>query len=136
MRVIKTYKAPIQMNAACMDPHSDVIVMAGGQAARDVTTTAGSAGHFETMLMHKVYEEPLGHMKLHFGPTNALAFNPNGMGMASGAEDGMIIMVYFDESYDALTLEEDVSQLEKELEAAESSASAAVAVASDATASA
>ena len=81
------------------------VVLGGGQDASSVTTTDHRAGKFEAKFYHKVneflsmyqmqklkyfsyclifvflykiLEEEIGGVKGHFGPINALAFNPDG----------------------------------------------------------
>jgi len=75
---LKTYKADRPLNSACIAPERDHVVIGGGQDASMVTTTAGRSGRFESLLYHKIFETQLGSIKGHFGPINALAFNPNG----------------------------------------------------------
>ncbi|GMQ01966.1 hypothetical protein CsSME_00048406 [Camellia sinensis var. sinensis] len=48
-----------------------------GQDASAVTTTDHCAGKFEARFFGKVLQEEIGGVKRHFGPINALAFNPD-----------------------------------------------------------
>ncbi|RZC89213.1 hypothetical protein C5167_030909 [Papaver somniferum] len=75
------------------------VVIGGGQAAIDVTTTHHRAGNFESKFFHKVLEEEIGGVKGHFGPINALAINPDGRSFSSGGEDGYIRLHHFDQDY-------------------------------------
>jgi hypothetical protein len=54
------------------------VVIGGGQEASQVTMSDRRAGKFEAKFFHKVFEEEIGGVKGHFGPINALAFNPDG----------------------------------------------------------
>nr|GMD68782.1 eukaryotic translation initiation factor 3 subunit I-like [Ipomoea batatas] len=54
------------------------IVLGGGQDASAVTTTDHRAGKFEAKFFDKILQEEICGVKGHFGPINALAFNPDG----------------------------------------------------------
>ncbi|KAK8958108.1 Eukaryotic translation initiation factor 3 subunit I [Platanthera guangdongensis] len=54
------------------------VVIGGGQDASAVTRTDHRAGKFEAKFFHKILQEEIGGVKGHFGPINALAFNPDG----------------------------------------------------------
>ncbi|CAK9162495.1 unnamed protein product [Ilex paraguariensis] len=59
--------------------HRDtMVVLGGGQDASAVTTTDHRAGKFEAKFFDKILQEEIGGVKGHFGPINALAFNPDG----------------------------------------------------------
>ncbi|MCL7051310.1 hypothetical protein MKW94_022684 [Papaver nudicaule] len=75
------------------------VVIGGGQYAGDVTTTSHRAGNFEAKFFHKIREEEIGGVKGHFGPINALAFNPDGRSFSSGGEDGYVRLHHFDPDY-------------------------------------
>mmetsp|Transcript_39648 Transcript_39648/g.85839 ORF Transcript_39648/g.85839 Transcript_39648/m.85839 type:complete len:174 (-) Transcript_39648:44-565(-) len=96
---LKTYKADRPLNSACIAPERDHVVIGGGQDASMVTTTAGRSGRFESLLYHKIFETQLGSIKGHFGPINALAFNPNGKSFTTGGEDGYIRIHHLDPDY-------------------------------------
>mmetsp|Transcript_19495 Transcript_19495/g.23351 ORF Transcript_19495/g.23351 Transcript_19495/m.23351 type:complete len:329 (-) Transcript_19495:228-1214(-) len=97
--VLKTYPAERPLNAACISPLMNHVIVGGGQDASQVTTTAGAAGKFESQFYHKIYEENLGSIKGHFGPINALAMHPDGRSFVSGGEDGYIRVHHFDADY-------------------------------------
>jgi translation initiation factor 3 subunit I len=99
LSILKTYESPRPVNSASLSPTHDYVVLGGGQEARDVTTTAGSAGKFEARFYHKIFTEELGHVKGHFGPINTVRFSPDGKGYTSGGEDGYIRIHRFDKSY-------------------------------------
>jgi len=96
---LKTYKTDRPVNDAVISPNKEHILLGGGQDAMSVTTTSGKAGKFETKFFHLVYETEFGVVKVHFGPINALAINPDGRSYASGAEDGYIRLHFFDQEY-------------------------------------
>ncbi|KAJ7759207.1 WD40-repeat-containing domain protein [Mycena metata] len=75
------------------------VLLGGGQAAMDVTTTSLRQGKFETRFWHKVYEEEVGRVRGHFGPINTIAVHPAGTSYASGGEDGFIRLHHYDDSY-------------------------------------
>lgn len=96
---LKTFRSDRPLNAAAISPRFNQIILGGGQAAIDVTTTAAAAGHFETDFYHIVYEDKLGSIGGHFGPVNTLAFHPHGTAFASGSEDGYIRLHHFHDAY-------------------------------------
>jgi len=109
LECIKHYKTDRPLNDAAISPlySSDPsiqepklhIIFGGGQDAKDVTTTAGSSGKFETLLWHMVYEEEIGSIKGHFGPMNCLAWMRDGRGFVTGGEDGYVRVHFFDNDY-------------------------------------
>ena len=108
MTVLKTYTADVPLNSAALSPLKEHVIVGGGQEAMSVTTTAVSAGKFETRFHHLVLESELGRIKGHFGPINTLAFHPDGRSFASGAEDGYIRVHHMDADYDTLGEEDNL----------------------------
>jgi len=89
--------APAQRPARCC------VIAAGGQDARDVTTSASSTEQFGTLLFKLGDDASLpctlkadGVTKGHFGPVHTLAFARDGSAMASGSEDGCVRLHLFD----------------------------------------
>ncbi|MBA0865102.1 hypothetical protein Goshw_009003 [Gossypium schwendimanii] len=78
LTLIKTYVTERPVNAVAMSPLLDHVVLGGGQDASAVTTTDHRAGKFEAKFFDKILQEEIGGVKGHFGPINALAFNPDG----------------------------------------------------------
>ncbi|KAL5719117.1 Eukaryotic translation initiation factor 3 subunit I [Ranunculus cassubicifolius] len=99
LTLIKTYKDERPINAVAISPLLEHVVIGGGQFAVDVTTTDRRAGKFEAKFFHTIYEEEIGEVKGHFGPINALAFNPDGRSFSSGGEDGIVRLHHFDREY-------------------------------------
>ncbi|KAH9299278.1 hypothetical protein KI387_030960 [Taxus chinensis] len=99
LTLIKTYVTERPVNAVAISPIFDHVVLGGGQSASDVTTTDRRAGKFEAKFYHMILEEEIGGVKGHFGPINALAFNPDGRSFASGGEDGYVRVHHFDPDY-------------------------------------
>lgn len=97
--VLKTYESDTPLNTAAITPKQDLVVLGGGQEARDVTTTGARQGKFEARFYHKIFEEEVGRVRGHFGPLNTIAVHPKGTGYASGGEDGYVRVHAFDESY-------------------------------------
>lgn len=64
-----------------------------------MTVTAANAGNFEVHFFNMINQSELGKVKGHFGPVNALVFNPDGRSFISGAEDGYIRLHFFDNDY-------------------------------------
>ncbi|KAK4407317.1 Eukaryotic translation initiation factor 3 subunit I [Sesamum angolense] len=78
LELIKTYVTERPVNAVAMSPLLDHVVLGGGQDASAVTTTDHRAGKFEAKFYDMILAEEIGGVKGHFGPINALAFNPHG----------------------------------------------------------
>lgn len=99
LTLIKTYVTERPVNAVAMSPLLNHVVLGGGQDASSVTTTDHRAGKFEAKFYDKILQEEIGGVKGHFGPINALAFNPDGKSFASGGEDGYVRLHHFDPDY-------------------------------------
>ncbi|KAL9252064.1 Eukaryotic translation initiation factor 3 subunit I-like protein [Drosera capensis] len=99
LTLIKTYATERPVNAVTMSPILDHVVLGGGQDASAVTTTDHRAGKFEAKFYDKILLEEIGGVKGHFGPINALAFNPDGRSFSSGGEDGYVRLHHFDQDY-------------------------------------
>ncbi|GMI88949.1 hypothetical protein like AT2G46290 [Hibiscus trionum] len=99
LTLIKTYGTERPVNAVTMSPLLDHVVLGGGQDASAVTTTDHRAGKFEAKFYDKILQEEIGGVKGHFGPINALAFNPDGKSFSSGGEDGYVRLHHFDPDY-------------------------------------
>ncbi|CAI9112349.1 OLC1v1012788C1 [Oldenlandia corymbosa var. corymbosa] len=99
LELLKTYRTEQPLNAATMSPLLDHVVLGGGQEVTRVTNTDHRAGKFEAKFYDKILEEEIGGVKGHFGPINALAFNPDGRSFASGGEDGYARLHHMDQDY-------------------------------------
>ncbi|KAK8048897.1 eukaryotic translation initiation factor 3 subunit I [Apiospora phragmitis] len=95
LEVLKTYPSDTPLNSATMTPKKDYVILGGGQAAMDVTTTAARQGSFH----HKIFEDEIGRVRGHFGPLNTVAADPTGKSYASGGEDGYVRVHHFDKGY-------------------------------------
>ncbi|PSS27283.1 hypothetical protein M430DRAFT_130643 [Amorphotheca resinae ATCC 22711] len=105
LEVMKTYVADTPLNSASITPKKDFVILGGGQAAMDVTTTSTRQGKFEARFYHKIFEEEIGRVRGHFGPLNTVAVDPTGKGYASGGEDGYVRVHQFDKGYFDFTYE-------------------------------
>jgi translation initiation factor 3 subunit I len=99
LSVLKNYVADTPLNTAAITSKKDFVILGGGQAAMDVTTTSARQGKFEARFYHKIFEDEIGRVKGHFGPLNTIAVHPQGLGYASGGEDGYVRMHTFDKPY-------------------------------------
>jgi translation initiation factor 3 subunit I len=83
--VLKTYVADTPLNSAAITPEpTNYVILGGGQAAMDVTTTSARQGKFEARFYHKIFEEEIGRVRGHFGPLNYVAVDPTGKCYCSG----------------------------------------------------
>ncbi|KAK1750824.1 WD40-repeat-containing domain protein [Echria macrotheca] len=105
LEVKKTYVADTPLNSAAMTYKKDFVILGGGQAAMDVTTTSARQGKFEARFYHKIFEEEIGRVRGHFGPLNTVAADPTGKGYASGGEDGYVRVHHFDKGFFDFTYE-------------------------------
>ncbi|KIY02597.1 eukaryotic translation initiation factor 3 subunit I [Fonsecaea multimorphosa CBS 102226] len=99
LSVLKSYPADTPLNTAAITPKKDFVILGGGQAAMEVTTTSARQGKFEARFYHKIFEDEIGRVRGHFGPLNTIAVHPQGIAYASGGEDGYVRMHAFDKSY-------------------------------------
>lgn len=105
LETFKTYVTDTPLNSAAICPSKPYVLLGGGQAAMDVTTTATRQGKFEARLYHKIFEEEIGRVRGHFGPLNTVAVHPKGEGYCSGGEDGYVRLHWFDKPYFAFQYE-------------------------------
>ena len=108
LEVLKTYVTDTPLNSAAITPsgpllppnqRADYVILGGGQAAMDVTTTSARQGKFEARFYHKIFEEEIGRVRGHFGPLNYVAVSPTGTCYCSGGEDGYVRVHHFDPPY-------------------------------------
>lgn len=99
LEVMKTYTTDTPLNSAAITPVKDYVILGGGQAAMDVTTTSARQGKFEARFYHKIFEEEIGRVRGHFGPLNYVAVSPLGTMYCSGGEDGYVRVHHFDPPY-------------------------------------
>lgn len=100
LEVLKTYVADTPLNSAAITPEpQNYVILGGGQAAMDVTTTSARQGKFEARFYHKIFEEEIGRVRGHFGPLNYVAVDPTGKCYCSGGEDGYVRVHHFDPPY-------------------------------------
>jgi translation initiation factor 3 subunit I len=99
LSILKTYTADTPLNSACITPKKEYVILGGGQAAMDVTTTSTRQGKFEARFYHKIFEDEIGRVRGHFGPLNTVAADPQGKSYASGGEDGYVRIHHFEKGY-------------------------------------
>jgi WD40 repeat protein len=75
LEVLKTYVSDTPLNSATMTLKKDFVILGGGQAAENVTTTAARQGKFEARFYHKIFENEIGRVRGHFGPLVSLCPN-------------------------------------------------------------
>jgi len=75
------------------------VIIAGGQDAKSVTTTATKEGGFDIRIINLIYGEEIATSSAHFGPVHSLSITPDGSTFASGSEDGYVKLYYLPEDY-------------------------------------
>ena len=112
LTVRQTYNTNVPVRSATISPVLDQIAIAGGQAAKDVTTTRVDAAQFSVRLFHKVYGDEIAKIKGHFGPIHSLAYSPDGKQLITSSEDSYIRINQFDPSYfEEFSIEKDIDEL-------------------------
>ncbi|KKA29507.1 hypothetical protein TD95_001585 [Thielaviopsis punctulata] len=114
LAVLKTYVADTPLNSATLTRKKDFVILGGGQAAADVTTTSARQGKFEARFYHKIFEDEIGRVRGHFGPLNTVAADPTGKSYASGGEDGYVRIHHFDKGYFDFLYEVERERLNKQ----------------------
>lgn len=99
LSLLKTYVSDTPLNTAALTAKKDFVILGGGQAAMNVTTTSSRQGKFEARFYHKIFEDEIGRVRGHFGPLNNIACDPQGKSYASGGEDGYVRVHHFDKAY-------------------------------------
>lgn len=113
LELLKTYVADTPLNSAAITPKKPFVILGGGQAAMDVTSTSSRQGKFEARFYHRIFEDEIGRVKGHFGPLNTIAVDPQGRGYASGGEDGYVRVHHFDKGYFDFMYEVEKEQAQK-----------------------
>mgnify|MGYP003343367780 CR=1 FL=1 len=97
LKEVKVFEFVKPCRAAAISPLFDSadiqkfhVLLAGGQDAREVTTTQATEGGFTIKLMSIIFNESLADINGHFGTVHSLAFSPDGFNFASGSEDGYV----------------------------------------------
>jgi translation initiation factor 3 subunit I len=100
--VKKTYATDTPLNCACLVEvensglQEPMVLVGGGQEARDVTTTSAREGKFESRV-YSIYGDELGRIRGHFGPLNTIAASRGSF--ASGGEDGYVRVHHYDDAF-------------------------------------
>lgn len=113
LAVLKSFPTDTPLNTAAITPKKDYVILGGGQAAMEVTTTSARQGKFEARFYHKIFEDEIGRVRGHFGPLNTIAVHPAGTAYASGGEDGYVRVHHFDKSYFDFMYEVEREQLRR-----------------------
>lgn len=99
LELLKVYDIGRPLNSAAISPLKPHIILGGGQSAETVTTTRVDPAQFRVRFFHKIFQEEICSVQGHFGPVNVLAFAPDGLSFASGAEDGFVRLHHLDDVY-------------------------------------
>jgi translation initiation factor 3 subunit I len=99
LTVLNSYDTGRPVNAACISPIKEHVIIGGGQSAESVTTGKQDSSQFKVRFFHKIFNEELGSIPGHFGPVETLAFSPDGHSFVSGGWDGYVRIHHFDPSY-------------------------------------
>jgi len=86
---LKIFASDKPLNCASFHPTLDLLLVGGGQQARDVTTTKHNKGKFEIEFFHTVFETKVGEIRTgHFSPINCVAVSSDGSHFVTAAEEG------------------------------------------------
>lgn len=97
---LKVFTSDKPLNCAVLHPYLNLVMVVGGQDARDVTTTGHKSGKFEVEFFHTIFEEKVGEIRTgHFSPINYIALSTDGSHFATGAEEGNIRLFKFDNDF-------------------------------------
>jgi len=106
LAVVKTFSALRPINSGVISPlmyptegRKYHVLLAGGQDAREVTTTSAESGMFEVSFFNMVEEALVGTVKGHFGPVHCIDVSPDGRCFITGSEDGQARMHMLDDDY-------------------------------------
>lgn len=96
LRLIKTYVTDRPLNTGCISPDFDKtdddrrfhIILAGGQDAKEVTTSSTDQGFFETLILDLISGQELARITAHFSPILTLRYLMNGKGFVTGSYEG------------------------------------------------
>jgi len=108
LQLVKAFNVDTAMNGCAISPILPHVFMAGGQEARNVTTTDASAGHFETRVHHIAWGDELARIPGHFGTVNSLDISPDGTTLATGGEDGYLRLNFLPPNYFKLGQDKDL----------------------------
>ena len=94
---VRTFSYSKPCRAATISPLFDSqenqkfhVLLAGGQDARDVTTTQATEGGFQIKMLSIIFNQELAEILGHFGTVHTIAYSPDGVCFASGSEDGYV----------------------------------------------
>eukprot|EP01091_Cochliopodium_minus_P015887 TRINITY_DN5771_c0_g1_i1.p1 TRINITY_DN5771_c0_g1~~TRINITY_DN5771_c0_g1_i1.p1 ORF type:complete len:340 (-),score=83.52 TRINITY_DN5771_c0_g1_i1:24-1043(-) len=108
----RVYQTHVPIRSATISPIMDQVAIAGGQAAKDVTTTRVDVSQFSIRIYHQVYGDEIGKIRGHFGPIHGLSYAPDGRSIVSCSEDAFIRINKFDEDYfKNFSIEKDIDDL-------------------------
>lgn len=89
LKVIQKYQSTYPVFDASISPINDHVLLGGGTSAELVTTSGGDST-FHGQFFHKVHENMLGSVKLHFGTIMNVRYHPSGKLFASAGVDGHV----------------------------------------------
>lgn len=98
---LKVFFSDKPLNCAIIHPKINLVMVGGGQAAIDVTTTIHGKGKFEIQFFHTILEEKIGEIRTgHFSPINAICCTNDGKHFITGAEEGNCRIFKFDADFE------------------------------------
>eukprot|EP00743_Colponemidia_sp_Colp-15_P019669 GILK01025155.1.p1 GENE.GILK01025155.1~~GILK01025155.1.p1 ORF type:complete len:182 (+),score=15.30 GILK01025155.1:75-548(+) len=91
LKTVQKYHSTYPVFDASISPISDHVLLGGGTSAELVTTSGGDST-FSGQFFHKVHENLMGQVKLHFGTIIIVRYHPSGKMFASAGVDGHVKM--------------------------------------------
>lgn len=89
LKTIQKYHSGYPVFDASISPINDHVLLGGGTSAELVTTSGGDST-FSGQFYHKVHENLMGNVKLHFGTITCVRYHPSGKMFASAGVDGHV----------------------------------------------
>jgi len=100
LQQLKIYVSDKPLNCAVIHPKLNVVMVAGGQSARDAALTDHRKGKFEVQFFHTIFEEKIGEVRTgHFSPINCLAITMDASHFVTGSEEGNCRIFKFDNDF-------------------------------------
>ncbi|OAF70547.1 hypothetical protein A3Q56_01701 [Intoshia linei] len=93
------FNTELPVTTACISPTSHHVIICCGEEAIKVTTSGKSTEQFGATIYDSIYNQPIASIREHIGAINSVEYSPDGLGFATGGEDGIVFYHKFDSDY-------------------------------------